>query len=249
MEAADYSAALAEFELLESLSEHPSDIAQLRLYQTSCLTNIGEKREARNRIGTIEKNQLGFVVQIGYEYEYARIMRADGYLQVALDLAQNAVKSIREDKDWNQPILATNLNTLLGILLAETGQCDEAIAILEQVPVEDLGWAEARVHLGDCKYKKGLYREAIGDYESVISRRKEIHPIYFHAAIRNTGVAFYVLHEYAKAVDCLNLVKDKYEDYPSMKNEVLEILSSAYLKLEQDGSVRKHSSTGPLILQ
>ncbi|NYF49814.1 tetratricopeptide repeat protein [Tunturiibacter gelidoferens] len=249
MESGDYSAALAEFELLESLSEHPSDIALLRLFQTSCLTDMGEKSEARNRIGTIQKNQLGSVDQIGYEYEYARIMRADEYLQVALDLSRNALKSIEDDKDSRNSTVAMNLSTLSGILLAETGKCDEAIPVLEKVPVEDPGWAEATLKLGDCKYKKRLYGEAIKNYGDVISRGKEVHPIFLDAAIRNTGSAFYDLGEYAKAIDCLELIKDKYEDYPSLKSEVLEILSSAYSKLEQGGNVQMHPSTGSRLVQ
>jgi tetratricopeptide (TPR) repeat protein len=249
METADYSTALAEFEFLESLSEHPSDIALLRLYQTSCLTEMGKKREARNRIGAIEKNQLGSVVQIGYEYEYARIMRADGNLQIALDLTRDALKAVQDDKTLSRPTLAMNLNTLLGILLAQTGTCDEAIEVLQRVPIEDPGWAEARVCLGDCRYKKRLYREAISDYESVISCGTGVHPIFLHAAIRNTGFALYDLDDYAKAIDYLVLIKDKYEEYPALKNEVSEILTSAYSKLEQSGIAQEHLSRGSRLLQ
>jgi tetratricopeptide (TPR) repeat protein len=148
MEAADYSAALADFELLESLSDHPSDIAYLRLLQTSCLTDMSKKSEARDRIGTIDKNQLEVAPQIGYEYEYARIMRAEGSLQVALALARNALKSIQDDKDLNKSIFAINVSTLLGILFAETGQCEEAIAILEQVPIRRSGMGRSEIASG-----------------------------------------------------------------------------------------------------
>jgi tetratricopeptide (TPR) repeat protein len=245
----DYSTALAEFEFLESLSEHPSDIAQLRLAQTSCLISLGNKSEARTRIGTIEKNQLGSINKVDYEYEYARIMRADGNLKAALDLTQNALKSIEGEIDSNKSFITQNLSTLFGVLLAETGQCDEAIPVLEKVPVEDPGWAEATLKLGDCKYKKQLYGEAIKNYEEVISRGKEVHPIWLHAAIRNTGFAFYDLHEYAKAIDFLNLIKDKYEDYPALKNDVLEILASASLKLERNGNLQIHPQNGSRLLQ
>jgi tetratricopeptide (TPR) repeat protein len=247
MEAADYSAALADFELLESLSDHPSDIAYLRLLQTSCLTDMSKKSEARDRIGTIDKNQLEVAPQIGYEYEYARIMRAEGSLQVALALARNALKSIQDDKDLNKSNLAISLNTLLGILLSETGHWDEAIIVLKQVPTEDLGWAEAMLHLGDCRFTKGLYHEAISDYESVISRREGVHPIFFHAALRNTGCAFYYLGEYAKAVEYLSMVKDKYEDYPALKSELLGTLASAHSKLEEDREKEKAPPGGALL--
>jgi tetratricopeptide (TPR) repeat protein len=73
-----------------------------------------------------------------------------------------------------------------------------------------MGWAEAKLRLGDCKYKRRLYREAIINYESVIACGKEVHPIFHNAAIRNTGFAFYDLHEYAKAIEYLILIKDKY---------------------------------------
>jgi tetratricopeptide (TPR) repeat protein len=249
IEDADYSAALAEFEILESLSEHPSDIAQLRLYQASCLTDMGENSAARKRIWTVDKNQLEFIVQIGYEYEYARITRADGNLQAALDLSRNALKLIEDDAGSRSSILAMNLSTLSGILLAETGKCDEAILLLKRVPLEDLGWAEATLKLGDCNYKKRLYGEAIKNYEDVISRGKAVHPIWLNAAIRNTGLAFYDLHEYAKAVDCLTLVKDRYEDYPALKNEVLEILASAHTKLKESQNLERHVSSCSRLLQ
>jgi tetratricopeptide (TPR) repeat protein len=105
------------------------------------------------------------------------------------------------------------------------------------------------LRLGDCRYKKRLYREAISDYESVISRGKDVHPIFFHAAIRNTGFAFYDLQEYAKAIDYLMLIKDKYEEHPGLKNEVGEILASAYSKLEQNENTEEHPSRGSRLIQ
>lgn len=231
--ACDYSGALAEFESLETQSEHPADIAVLRLQQTTCLTDMGKPAEAVERIRTVDKNRLEPITQIDYEYEYARIMRAGKRPQIALEIARAALKAIQQDKENCKSIIATNLNTLVGILLAETERCDEAIVVLQNVPVDDLGWAEAQIKLGDCKYKKRLYREAISHYQSVVSRGTEVHPIFFDAALRNIGCGYYDLHEYSKAMEYLSLIEDKYEDHPALKSEVLELLSSAKSKLEQ----------------
>jgi hypothetical protein len=56
--AADYPTALEEFEFLETQSEHPQDIAPLRLFQASCLTDMGKAAEALDRIRSVDQRQL-----------------------------------------------------------------------------------------------------------------------------------------------------------------------------------------------
>jgi tetratricopeptide (TPR) repeat protein len=251
--AADYSAALKEFEFLETQSEHPRDIALIRLFQVSCLTDMGKPVEASERIRSVDERQLGVVDQVNYAYEYARIKRAIGEKQSALVQTQDALQAIAliDDQYPTKHIVTLNLLTLLGVLLSECGQCDFAIPILEKITIDDPSWAEARLHLGDCYYKKKHYREAIREYETVISREREIHPIFFWGALRNAGYAFYDLEEYAKAVEYLTKVVDKYDAYPDTKRELFDILASAYLHVgtPSDAQKYRYPSSGSQLVQ
>jgi tetratricopeptide (TPR) repeat protein len=250
--AADYATALEEFEFLESQSEHPQDIAPLRLFQASCLTDMRKAAEALDRIRSVDQNQLGFANLVVFEFEYARILRALGDREDALKRTRNALKAI-DTVDDKKPteVVARNLHTLWGVLLAELGRCDEAIPVLEQVPVEDEGWADASLHLGDCKYKKRQYRDAIKNYQDVVSCKKGNGPFLSQAALRNIGYAFYDLEEYAKAVEYLTKVEGQYDAYPDMKKELFSILASSYLHLGKPSEAQKYRypSSGSQLLQ
>jgi tetratricopeptide (TPR) repeat protein len=228
----EYSWALQEFESLERLSQHPQDIAALRFFQATCLTDMGRAEEALKQISRVDRSKLIFSSQVDYEYEYARIERALGHTREALDRAERALNMAeRVDNKQELTVVSRNLRTMRGILLAESGRCDEAIPALQAVPMEDEGWAEARVHLGDCKYKNKLYQEAIDYYLSITSTTKKVHPFYRDAALRNIGYAFYDLRQYAKAVEYLAQVEHAYDENLDLKAELFGILASSYSRL------------------
>jgi tetratricopeptide (TPR) repeat protein len=265
-EGGDYANALDIFEKLEELSSHPQDIAALRCFQVSCLTNLGRTKDAAELISRIDKNQLIFSKKIDYEYERARVERALGHTREALDLVKNALQMIEiannsgksteligdeviivaDHKDeliLNRDeihVLSGALCTLQAILLAESGNCDEAILMLEAVPVEDLGWAEARILLGDCKIRKRLHKEAIEIYSSIISSSREIDPIHRETAIRNTGCAYYYMKEYKRALEYLTKVEHSYDENPGLKAELFEFIASTYSRLEMPQMAAKY---------
>lgn len=238
----DYAGALGQFEYLERQSEHPQDIAGLRLFQVTCLTDMGRLEDALKQLSRVDKDSLIFSGQIDYEYERARIERALGHPREALDLVVKTLRIIGMTNGENDVRgIASGLHTLHGLLLAESGRCDEAMPMLESVPAEDEGWAEARIHLGDCKIRKRLYREAIECYESVASNSNKTDPIHRTTAIRNIGCAFYYMGEYAKAVEYLTRVEHGYDGAPDLKAELFGILASAYSRLGMTGEAAKYS--------
>jgi tetratricopeptide (TPR) repeat protein len=228
----DYSEALVDFESLEALSENPQDIAALRLFQAMCLTDMGRVVEAGVRISNVDKERLGKTYRIDYESECARIERAEGQIQEALDRVVALLKVIDASADKQRMLAAASgLEILRGILLAESGRCDEAVPVLREVSLQDDWWVEARLHLGDCHYKKQLYKDAIDCYLGIISGEKKVHPIHRDAALRNIGFAYYDLKQYAKAVEYLTQVEHAYDETPDMKAELFSILASAYSRL------------------
>ena len=241
-ETGDYVGALGEFETLERLSVHPRDIAALRLFQASCLTDMGRPEDALKRLSRVDRNKLIFSKQVDCEYERARIERALGRTDKALDIAEKALRAAGAAVDKDEvKVVYEGLRTLQGILLAEAGRCEDAMPVLESVPTDDLGWAEARVCLGDCKYKKKLYLEAIDCYLSIISSATKVHPFYREAALRNIGFAYYDLRQYAKAVEYLTQVASAYDDAPDMKAELFSILASSYSHLGMTQEAAKYS--------
>jgi tetratricopeptide (TPR) repeat protein len=238
----DFPSALKEFEALERLSEHPQDIAALRFFQVTCLTDMGKSEEAFKRIQQVDESKLMSSNQIDCQFERARIERALGRRSEAIAQILKALDTAsRVDDPQEIAVVHSNLRTLHGILLAESGRYDEAVPVLEDVPTEDEGWAEAQIHLGDCKYKMKLYREAIGCYMSVISASKTAHTIYVDTAMRNIGFAHYELREYTMAVECLSKVVNAYEDEPEMKAELFSILASSYSRLGRTEEAANYS--------
>ena len=129
--AGDYSAALEEFQDLEALSEDPTDIATLRFFQTTILTDMGRIDDALDRLSKVDKTILGPIDQIDYEFESARLKRAEGRVAEALERTEKALKATTAiDKRYDVRGLASNLRTLKGVLLSESGRCDDAIPIL-----------------------------------------------------------------------------------------------------------------------
>jgi tetratricopeptide (TPR) repeat protein len=188
----EYATALAEFESLETKSPHPQDIAALQLFQCMCLTDSGQIEEAHRRIGRLDKSRLGVIYQIDYESEYARIHKAQGKIQEALDHIERALKTAQTVENKLQIEEASiDMLALRGILLAKCGRCDKGMPILECVPMRNPWWAEARIHLGDCKVSKGLHQEAIETYRSIVSSSKEVHPFHRLTALRNIGYAYH----------------------------------------------------------
>lgn len=225
-----YVQALAEFKRLEKLTHSPQDLAMLRFFQTTCLTDLGRTAEAAKLISGIDKGNLGFANQIDFEFEYARIERAEGTPHRALARVVKALTSVEALNDRSEILVVImDMETLRAILLAEIGELDEAIPLLERVPSQDLGWAEARMRLGDCFYKQRNYRRAIDSYRDVLSSDTRISAIIKNDAIRNIGFAHHDLGEYDKAIEHLNKVKQAYDSYPELKEEIESVLGSAYL--------------------
>jgi tetratricopeptide (TPR) repeat protein len=238
----DYSGALREFEDLEQKSVHPKDIAPLRLFQTMCLTDLGRIDEAHTRLGQVDKKVLGIIDQIDYESEYARIKRAEGMTDEALERVTHAIKIAEAVKDKHRVEAAMrNMQTLHGILLAEAERCEEAIPVLETVPEEDESWAESRLLLGDCNYRTRRYHEAIDYYLSVTSSGNKVSDVIRNDALRNTGCAYHQLKDYARAVEYLSKVKNAYDEYPAMKAELFGFLASAYTHLGMPQEAAKYS--------
>jgi tetratricopeptide (TPR) repeat protein len=239
--AGDYSGALQEFESLERRSWHPQDIAALRFFRATCLTDLGRAEDALKRISEVDKNQLIFSKQIDYEYERARIERALGHTREALDLVRIALKMVDAASDKAEvSVVSRGLETLRGILLAESGRCEEALPVLEAVPTDDDGWAEARIRLGDCKIRKKLYREALEHYLSVTSSSKELDPIHRKTALRNVGCAYYYMGNYRKAIEYLTKVEHGYDGHPDLKAELCGVLASAYSRLGMTQEAAKY---------
>jgi tetratricopeptide (TPR) repeat protein len=174
--AGDYSAALEEFEHLEALSSHPRDIATLRFFQTTILTDMCRIDDALDRFAKVDRTVLAPIDQIDYVFESARLKRAEGRIAEALELTEKALKATTQiGKEYDVRGLASSLRTLKGVLLSESGRCDDAIPILEEAPVEEEGWAEAKIRLGDCNLKRERYRkESIATLASHRARRGSI---------------------------------------------------------------------------
>lgn len=224
--------ALDEFENLERRSTHPEDFAALRLFQAMCLTDLGRVDDALERISRVDEKNLKTIDRIDYEAEYARIRRAKGMPAEALDHIEHALRMADSVEDKRRVEDAKrNLRALFGILLAESGKCDDALPILCEVPERDPWWAEARLHAGDCMYKKKAYREAIQCYKGLVSEQEKVHPLYRDAALRNIGFAYFDLGEYRASVEYLQSVLHSYDNAPDLKAELFRILASAYSKL------------------
>lgn len=240
--AGNYAGALSQFESLERRSAHPEDIAALRFFQAACLTDMGRPEDALDRISRVDKSRLIFSKQIDYEYERARIERALGHTREAIDLVGNALRMVDGANDKNEvSVVLGGLYALRGILLAESGECDEAIPLLGEVPMEDEGWAEARLLLGDCSYKNRRYREAIDCYLSLTSSDIKVAPVIRNDALRNIGCAYHQLGDYARAAEYLSKIKDAYDEYPTLKANLFGFLASAYSHLGMAQEAAKYS--------
>ena len=241
--AGNYAGAFAAFKSLEQRSAHPRDAAVLCFFQATCLTDMGKPEDALALLSRVNKNELIFSQRADYEYEKARIERALGRSRRALDILNNAINKLdQSDSKQTVSTVLSNMTTLRGIILAEAGSCDEAILILEKVPAQDAGWAEAKLHEGDCKYKQKLYREAIKCYLSLISDAENVHPFHREAAIRNVGFAYYDLGEYATAAAYLKKVENAYDEAPDMKAELFSILASSYSHLGMAQEAAKYGN-------
>ena len=113
--------------------------------------------------------------------------------------------------------------------------------MLEAVPIEDQGWAEARLLLGDCSYKSRRYRKAIDYYLSLMSADNQVESVILNDALRNIGCAYYRLGDYAKAAEYLSKIKDAYDDHPILKAELFGFLASAYSHLGMMQEAAKYS--------
>ena len=237
----DYAEALEEFKNLERRSTHPEDVAALRLFQAMCLTDLSRFDEALEIIRRVDEKRLKTIDRIDYEGEYARIGRAKGMITAALDHVRRALRIAENVEDKSLIIAAeAGLRALFGILLAESGKCDDALPILNEVSEHNAWWAEAKLHAGDCMYKKKWYREAINCYLTLAFSQENIHPIYRNAAIRNIGFAHFDLGEFQVAVKYLQSVEHAYDDAPDLKAELFNILSSAYSRLGMTQEATKY---------
>jgi tetratricopeptide (TPR) repeat protein len=239
--AGEYSAALQAFERLERKSGHPSDIAALRFFQAVCLTDLGRPEDARIRLSKVDRSQLPFAEKVGYEFERARIERALDHPEESLAIVSEALKMTGPAKEDNDTrTRRRGLRALQGILLTELERCDEAIPILQTVRMEDPGWAEAQISLGDCRYREERYREAIECYHRVASTAKKVHQIFREAALRNIGFAHHTLGEYAQAVEYLEQIQSAYDEIPGMKAEILSMLASAHSELGNEREAKEY---------
>src|SRR5437868_7053341 len=101
-EIGDYFGALGEFETLEHRSVHPRDIAALRLFQATCLTDMGQPEDALKRLSRVDRSKLIFSKQVDCEYEHARIERALGRTDKALDITEKALRTASTAVDTNE---------------------------------------------------------------------------------------------------------------------------------------------------
>jgi tetratricopeptide (TPR) repeat protein len=251
-EEGDFGGALTDFERLEKLSENAQDIAALRLFQATCLTDLGRSDDALQRMSSVNKSDLIFSEQIDYEYEQARIARAMGNLEDALGRVAAGLKMADLAVDKSEvEVVSAGLRTLRGILLAESGRCDEAEPILAEVPLADQGWAEAMIRLGDCRYKRKQYGEAIQCYLRVNSDAANVHPIHRKTALRNIGCAYYYLGQYAEAIGYLTKVKDSYVARPDLEKELFAMIASAYSHIgdHQEAAKYQRLSSWPNAIQ
>jgi tetratricopeptide (TPR) repeat protein len=239
--AGDYAGALRAFQNLEESSRHPRDVAALRLFQTMCLTDLGRIDEADQKIRLVDEKMLDAVDRVDYESEYARIKRAEGMTNLALERIDRALQVSESVEDKCRVEVATgSLQALRGVLLAESGRCDEAVPILEEIPAENPWWTEARIYLGDCKIKKRRYQEAIETYSSIASGSGQPDPIHRKTALRNIGCAYYYMGEYAKAIEYLTKVEHGYDGNPDLKADLFRFLASAYSHLGMTKEAAKY---------
>jgi tetratricopeptide (TPR) repeat protein len=230
--AGDPSTALDEFENLEKLSTHPQDIAALRLFQVMCLTDLGRIEEAGQKIRLVNEKRLDTVDRVDYESEYAQIKRAEGMTDEALERVERAIHISETVEDKRRVEVARkSLQALRGVLLAESGRCDEAVPILEDVSPDDPWWADARLLLGDCSYKSRRYRQAIDYYLSLMSSANRVSSVMRNDAFRNIGCAYHQLGDYTKAAEYLSKIKDAYDEYPEIRATLFGFLASAYSHL------------------
>lgn len=116
-----------------------------------------------------------------------------------------------------------------------------AIPILEAVPMDDQGWVEAKIRLGDFQIKKRLFRDAVESYSGVVSGERKVDPINLKTAIRNIGCAYSYMGEYAKAIEYLTKVEHGYEGNPDLKADLFGFLASAYSHLGMTKEAAKYS--------
>lgn len=240
--AGDSSTALDEFENLEKLSTHPQDIAAIQLFQVMCLTDLGRIEEADQKIRLVNEKRLDAVDRVDYESEYARIKRVEGMTDEALERVQRALHISETVEDKRRVEAARkSLQALRGVLLAESGRCNEAVPILEDVSPDGAWWADARLLLGDCSYKDRRYRQAIDYYLSLTSSANNVASVIRNDAFRNIGCAYHQLGDYAKAAEYLSKVKDAYDEHPEIKAKLFGFLASAYSHLGMTQEAAKYS--------
>lgn len=242
-ESGNYGEALHKFERLEACSIHPRDIAILRFFQATCLTDLSRPTDALSRLSTVDKSRLTHERQVDFVYEQARIERALGNLTAALDLITlgfDMLKSISTLNDMT--MVSQGLQTLQAILLAESGKAEEAIPKLLVVPQEDDGWAEAMIKLGDCLILKREYKQAVDCYSKVLFTHVRVYRGFRDAAIRNIGCAYYYMRDYTTAIKYFQQVEDKYDDDISLKVELFALMKSCYIHLGLADEAQKYAT-------
>lgn len=224
---AEFSSAYEKLDTLERSSKNPADIAFLRLYKASCMTDLGRTEEASELMQNVNKALLDLPKQLDYEFEAARIDRAHGKLRDALAKTNAALKS-QPSVSQETMTAIRGLMTLKAILLAELDRCDEAMPLLTGVPLDDAGWAEAWLNYGDCNYKQGQYQAAIDAYQKLVPPNDSVDAVFRNAAIRNIGCAYHKLGNNAQALAYLNQIKDAFDDYPELKSELMDVIAECY---------------------
>jgi tetratricopeptide (TPR) repeat protein len=245
--AGDSAGALRVFEAIEGATSHRRDLATLRLFQAMCLTDLGRVDEAHDMLRSIDEKELDIVDQIDQQFEYARINRAMGMPAEALKRVERAI-TISHAVGAKERVeeASRDLQAFRGVLLAESGNCHDAVPVLQGVSTESPWWIEAQIQLGDCHLVKRRFRDAIESYLAITLAEREVDPIYQMRATRNIGSAYFYMGDYAKAVEYLTRVEHGYERNLELKAEVFSLLAAAYshLGLMEDAARYRSFSSG-----
>jgi tetratricopeptide (TPR) repeat protein len=232
--AGNQSDALHEFEGLERLSTHSKDISALRLFQTYCLMDMARSDDALHRISQVNAEDLELPLRANYEYQFARILHAHARVKDAISHAERAREIFASlSDDLVDKSIAACAETLMGLLLAESGRCVDARDILQKVTAHDPDWGYARLRLGDCHMNMRQFDEAVECFLTVVSSDLKIDPTVRTDAIRNAGCSYYWLGEYGKCVEYLLRVKDAYRAYPELEDTVITFLNTAESHLKK----------------
>jgi hypothetical protein len=119
----DFSTALEILKGLELQTNNPEDIATLRLFQATCLTDMGFLAKSLRRLSEVDKERLSEANLIDLEFELSRVERAQGNIHAAFQRILLLEEKISKyGKPEEIEIVARNSKTLHGILLAELGK-------------------------------------------------------------------------------------------------------------------------------